>query len=139
MPATRDKLRAVDESDPRIPLVIVACGSFSPITFLHLRMFGGQLISIHPPLTTRQEMAHDYVQATNKFQILGGYFSPVSDAYNKHGLAKGEHRVAMCELALHDSQWLMVDDWETKQREFQRTAVVLDHFYESLNAGRCLI
>lgn len=26
--------------DSKIPLVLVACGSFSPITYLHLRMFG---------------------------------------------------------------------------------------------------
>ena len=26
--------------DSKIPLVLVACGSFSPVTYLHLRMFG---------------------------------------------------------------------------------------------------
>ena len=26
--------------EDRIPVVVVACGSFSPITYLHLRLFG---------------------------------------------------------------------------------------------------
>jgi nicotinamide mononucleotide adenylyltransferase len=105
--------------DTRTPLVIVACGSFSPITYLHLRMF---------------EMARDYVEATGRYQILGGYFSPVSDAYNKPGLANAQHRIRMCELALNHSDWLMVDHWESNQPTFQRTAVVLDHFHAYLSA-----
>lgn len=41
----------------------------------------------------------------------------------------------MCELAVeHDSAWLMVDPWEAAQPEYQRTAVVLDHFEHELNA-----
>lgn len=40
----------------------------------------------------------------------------------------------MCELAVeHTSTWLMVDPWEAGQPEYQRTAVVLDHFDEMLN------
>jgi hypothetical protein len=40
----------------------------------------------------------------------------------------------MCELAVeHTSTWLMVDSWEAGQSEYQRTAVVLDHFDEMLN------
>jgi hypothetical protein len=69
----------------------------------------------------------------NSFQILGGYFSPVSDAYNKPGLAPADHRVRMCELALDHSDWLMVDPWESQQLTFQRTTLVLDHFSERLN------
>lgn len=33
--------RSIDDS--KIPLVLVACGSFSPVTYLHLRMFGNNL------------------------------------------------------------------------------------------------
>lgn len=80
-------------------------------------------------------MARDFVQATNKYQLLGGYFSPVSDAYNKPGLASAHYRTRMCELALAESTWLMVDPWESKQKTFQRTALVLDHFHGELNAG----
>eukprot|EP00158_Paraphelidium_tribonemae_P002215 Partr_v1_DN25201_c1_g1_i3_m17000 putative (Nicotinamide) nucleotide adenylyltransferase len=114
----RHRLKTVDPNDHRQPLVIVACGSFSPITYLHMRMF---------------EMAKDHVG--EEFQLLGGYFSPVSDAYKKPGLASGQHRVKMCELALERSSWLMVDPWESMQSTFQRTARVLDHFERQLGEG----
>ena len=57
----------------KYPLVIVVCGSLSPITYLHLRMF---------------EMAADAIQERTKFEIIGGYYSPVSDNYKKRGLAR---------------------------------------------------
>lgn len=97
----------------------VACGSFSPPTYLHLRMF---------------EMAKDEILESQTFEIMGGYYSPVSSHYKKSGLAPAIHRVRMCELAVeHTSTWLMVDPWEAGQPEYQRTAVVLDHFDELLN------
>ncbi|KAF9537346.1 Nicotinamide/nicotinic acid mononucleotide adenylyltransferase 1 [Mortierella hygrophila] len=108
-----------DES--KTPLVIVACGSFSPITYLHLRMF---------------EMARDHVLENTDFEIMGGYFSPVSDFYQKQGLAEAKHRVRMCELAVDKSStWLMVDSWESLQTSYQRTAIVLDHFQHELNGA----
>ncbi|ODQ79233.1 hypothetical protein BABINDRAFT_162271 [Babjeviella inositovora NRRL Y-12698] len=110
-------------NDPsKHPLVIVACGSFSPITYLHLRMF---------------EMAIDAVREQTKFEVIGGYFSPVSDNYKKRGLASSTHRVRMCELACErTSSWLMVDAWESLQPTYQRTALVLDHFNEEINVKR---
>ncbi len=59
------------------PIVLVACGSFSPVTYLHLRMF---------------EMAKDYVRQNTDFEIVGGYLSPVSDQYRKPGLLAADHR-----------------------------------------------
>ncbi|KAJ7072685.1 hypothetical protein C8F01DRAFT_1243718 [Mycena amicta] len=139
--------------DPaKTPVVLVACGSFSPVTYLHLRMF---------------EMAKDYVRQNTDFEILGGYLSPVSDMYKKPGLLSAQHRsvlaycpssslfplhtpsplvtvapnayragidpVTMCTLAAEDtSTWLMVDPWEAVQ-DYQRTAVVLDHFDHQIN------
>lgn len=106
-----------DES--KIPLVLIACGSFSPVTYLHLRMF---------------EMAQDHFKARNEFELLAGYYSPVSDYYMKEGLASAEHRVKMCQLAVETtSDWLMVDPWEARQTTYQRTAIVLDHFENELN------
>ncbi|RYP12220.1 hypothetical protein DL767_011425 [Monosporascus sp. MG133] len=150
------------QSDPnRIPLVLVACGSFSPIStsiisfwgldsleqrcawlmaqfrgseaetgptclperlrasYLHLRMF---------------EMANDYARINTQYEVVGGYLSPVSDAYKKAGLAPSIHRVRMCELAAEEtSSWLMVDPWEAIQPDFTPTAQVLDHFEYELN------
>jgi len=104
------------------PLVIVACGSFSPITYLHLRMF---------------EMALDAIREQTRFEVVGGYYSPVSDNYKKRGLASSSHRVRMCELACErTSSWLMVDAWESLQPTYTRTAKVLDHFNEEINIKR---
>ncbi|KAJ9126658.1 hypothetical protein QFC24_001688 [Naganishia onofrii] len=116
-PVHRLKRKMKDES--KIPIVIVACGSFSPPTYLHLRMF---------------EMAKDEIVESQTYEIMAGYYSPVSSYYKKAGLAPAHHRVRMCELAVeHTSTWLMVDPWEAGQPEYQRTAVVLDHFDEMLN------
>ncbi|ANB14500.1 nicotinamide-nucleotide adenylyltransferase NMA1 [Sugiyamaella lignohabitans] len=108
--------------DSKVPLVLVACGSFSPITYLHLRMF---------------EMAMDSIREHTRLEVIGGYYSPVSDNYQKPGLAKSHHRVRMCELACErTSSWLMVDAWESLQPTYTRTALVLDHFNEEINVRR---
>lgn len=73
----QDRLKRVMNDSSKTPLLLVACGSFSPITYLHLRMF---------------EMAADYVKFNTDFELVGGYLSPVSDAYKKAGLASAEHR-----------------------------------------------
>ncbi|KDE08788.1 nicotinate (nicotinamide) nucleotide adenylyltransferase [Microbotryum lychnidis-dioicae p1A1 Lamole] len=113
----------------RTPLVLVACGSFSPLTFLHLRMF---------------EMARDHAHFHTNFNVIGGYLSPVNDAYAKPGLASALDRVNMCDLAVRDtSEWIMVDPWEARQPTYLPTAQVLDHFDHELNTIRggadCLI
>ncbi|SCU97049.1 LAME_0F18338g1_1 [Lachancea meyersii CBS 8951] len=106
----------------KLPLIVVACGSFSPITYLHLRMF---------------EMALDAISEQTRFEVVGGYYSPVSDNYQKPGLAPARHRVRMCELACErTSSWLMVDAWESLQPSYTRTAKVLDHFNDEINVKR---
>ncbi|KAF8863129.1 Nucleotidylyl transferase [Acephala macrosclerotiorum] len=102
----------------KTPLVLVACGSFSPITYLHLRMF---------------EMASDYAKFNTDFEIMGGYLSPVGDAYKKAGLAAATHRLRMCELAVESAEFLMVDHWEAKNSSYIPTALVLDHFNHEIN------
>ena len=72
------RLKQTMDDASKCPLLLVACGSFSPITYLHLRMF---------------EMAADYVRFSTDFEIVGGYLSPVSDAYKKAGLASAQHRL----------------------------------------------
>lgn len=76
-PAAR--LQRVLNDPSKTPLVVVACGSFSPITHMHLRMF---------------EMAVDHVKQnmSDVYEVVGGYMSPVSDRYNKAGLASAAHR-----------------------------------------------
>ncbi|KAL2012393.1 hypothetical protein VTN00DRAFT_5111 [Thermoascus crustaceus] len=116
------RLKRVMDDPDKTPLLLVACGSFSPPTYLHLRMF---------------EMAADYVKFSTNFELIGGYLSPVSDAYRKAGLASAEHRVSMCQLAVEQtSDWLMTDSWEPMHKEYQPTAVVLDHFDYEINTVR---
>ncbi|EJD08410.1 Nucleotidylyl transferase [Fomitiporia mediterranea MF3/22] len=113
-----DRLVRTLRNPAKEPVVLVACGSFSPVTYLHLRMF---------------EMAVDYVRQNTNFEIMGGYLSPVSDMYKKPGLLSAEHRVTMCNIAATlESSWIMVDPWEAFQA-YQRTAVVLDHFDYEIN------
>ena len=116
----RNRLRQSMADASKTPLLLVACGSFSPITYLHLRMF---------------EMAADHAKYNTDFEVIGGYLSPVSDAYRKAGLASAENRIAMTRIAAEQSsQWLDVDPWEAIQKKYQPTAVVLDHFEHEINA-----
>jgi nicotinamide mononucleotide adenylyltransferase len=112
------RLRRRIESSDRTPLVLIACGSFSPITFLHLRMF---------------EMAADYARFNTQFEVVGAYLSCVGDAYKKTGLVKAEHRINMTSLAVQASSWISVDPWEALHSEYLETAKVLDHFEEEIN------
>jgi nicotinamide mononucleotide adenylyltransferase len=70
-------LQRVMKDSNKTPIVLVACGSFSPVTYLHLRMF---------------EMAKDFARHSTEFEIVGTYLSPVSDMYKKPGLLNSRHR-----------------------------------------------
>ncbi|KAG2153272.1 hypothetical protein DEU56DRAFT_849273 [Suillus clintonianus] len=115
---TSHRLHRTLHASTKQPIVLVACGSFNPITYHHLRMF---------------EIANDFIRQNTDFEIVGGYFSPVSDEYKKPGLVSAHHRVKMCTLAAEqESSWLMVDPWEALLN-YQRTAVVLDHINYEIN------
>jgi nicotinamide mononucleotide adenylyltransferase len=105
LPTHRLQMRNVEAG--KTPLVLVACGSFSPTTFLHLRMFS---------------LAYDYVKANTNFTVVGAYLSPVSDAYKKVGLAPAHHRIRMAEYAVQTvtktTELLMVDPWEAIHAEY---------------------
>lgn len=101
-------------------VVFLLPGSFNPPTYMHLRMF---------------ELARDAL-LSDGYAVLGGYMSPVNDAYAKKGLATAEHRINLCQLASEDSSFIMVDPWEAKQSSYQRTLVVLKRVESSLRASR---
>lgn len=96
----------------RIRVVLLACGSFNPITSMHLRMF---------------ELARDHLEDTGKYKVVQGIISPVGDAYKKKGLIEAHHRVQMARLATENSGWICVNDWESQQPEWLETAKVLRH------------
>lgn len=114
-----DRLKKFLTDSSKTPLVLVSCGSFSPPTNLHLRMF---------------EEAADYCEFETNFEVVGGFFSPVGDAYKKAGLASAQHRINMTRIAVQDSsQWIGVDPWEPLHKEYLPTVKVLDHFDHELN------
>ncbi|XP_062970270.1 nicotinamide/nicotinic acid mononucleotide adenylyltransferase 3 isoform X2 [Cynocephalus volans] len=94
----------------RIPVVLLACGSFNPITNMHLRLF---------------EVARDHLHQTGRYQVTEGIISPVNDNYGKKDLAASHHRVAMARLALQTSDWIRVDPWESEQTQWMETVKVL--------------
>ncbi|XP_063121875.1 nicotinamide/nicotinic acid mononucleotide adenylyltransferase 3 isoform X7 [Rattus norvegicus] len=94
----------------RIPVVLLACGSFNPITNMHLRLF---------------EVARDHLHQTGKYQVIEGIISPVNDSYGKKDLVASHHRVAMARLALQTSDWIRVDPWESEQAQWMETVKVL--------------
>lgn len=98
----------------RIPLVLLACGSFNPITNQHMRLF---------------ELARDHMHSTGKYKVLRGIISPVSDSYGKQGLVSAKHRIAMAKLALQTSDWIRVDEWESRQPDWTETVVTMRYHY----------
>ncbi|TKS80020.1 Nicotinamide/nicotinic acid mononucleotide adenylyltransferase 3 [Collichthys lucidus] len=98
----------------RVPLVLLACGSFNPITNQHMRLF---------------ELARDHMHSTGQYQVVGGIVSPVSDGYGKQGLVLAKHRIAMAKLALQSSDWVKVDEWESQQPDWTETVVTMRYHY----------
>ncbi|XP_047726426.1 nicotinamide/nicotinic acid mononucleotide adenylyltransferase 1 isoform X5 [Prionailurus viverrinus] len=101
------------ENSEKTEVVLLACGSFNPITNMHLRLF---------------ELAKDYMNGTGKYRVIKGVISPVGDAYKKKGLISAHHRVIMAELATKNSEWVEVDTWESLQKDWVETLKVLRNF-----------
>ncbi|PQQ10425.1 nicotinamide/nicotinic acid mononucleotide adenylyltransferase [Prunus yedoensis var. nudiflora] len=110
-----------DDKDKKY-VVLVATGSFNPPTYMHLRML---------------ELARDALSSEG-FCVIGGYMSPVNDAYYKRGLISAEHRVQLCHLACQSSEFIMVDPWEARQSSFQRTLTILSRVKGSLSEAGLL-
>ncbi|XP_020593647.1 nicotinamide/nicotinic acid mononucleotide adenylyltransferase [Phalaenopsis equestris] len=97
-------------------VVLVSSGSFNPPTYMHMRMF---------------ELAKDALNMRG-YNVVGGYMSPVNDAYKKEGLLPAAHRLKMCEIACQSSSFVTVDPWEASQSRFQRTFTVLSRIKDGL-------
>ncbi|KAK4753048.1 hypothetical protein SAY87_021846 [Trapa incisa] len=110
VPLPIDKLSSTSNTTPgQLYVVLVVTGSFNPPTYMHLRLF---------------ELARDALTAAG-YYVIGGYMSPVNDAYKKRGLISAEHRIQLCQLASKSSDFIMVDPWEASQSAYQRTMTVL--------------
>jgi nicotinamide mononucleotide adenylyltransferase len=129
--------------------VLVACGSYSPVTAMHLRML---------------EAARSRLVDLG-WRVDAGILSPAHQGYGKAGLCEARHRVEMCRRAVEAAEggaaqggaaqggaldatasaasdaadddtaattlplhWITVSDWETRQPAYVRTLPVLRHF-----------
>ena len=101
-------------------VLLLACGSYNPITNMHLRLF---------------ELARDFLHKDGKFEVVGGVISPTNDKYKKKGLVLGKHRVKMVELATQTSNWIKCSSWEVEQDEWKETLKVMDRFQSTISSG----
>ncbi|XP_015904455.1 nicotinamide/nicotinic acid mononucleotide adenylyltransferase 1 isoform X2 [Parasteatoda tepidariorum] len=99
-------------------VMLLSCGSFNPITHMHLRIF---------------ELARDFLNSTGRFHVVGGIMSPVNDGYKKKDLISATHRCKMVDLALQSSDWIKLDSWESAQDDWTPTARVMEHHQTILN------
>jgi NAD+ synthetase len=79
--------------------VLVSTGSFCPVHRGHVEMM---------------ERAREAVEASGR-HVLGGWLSVSHDDYvlaKCPGAPPAAHRLALCEAALRESDWLSVDPWE---------------------------
>uniref|UniRef100_A0A1B0CMR5 Nicotinamide-nucleotide adenylyltransferase n=1 Tax=Lutzomyia longipalpis TaxID=7200 RepID=A0A1B0CMR5_LUTLO len=100
-------------------VILLACGSFSPPTPMHFRMF---------------EIARDHFQQMGTADVVAGVVSPVHDSYGKKGLVAAKHRTSMLKLALKTSDWIRVSEWETLQDGWTRTRVTLQYHQNYINS-----
>ena len=112
----RSIVMASFESKRRIVLVLFGC--FNPVTFQHLRLF---------------EIARDFLQKFGEMKVVRGIISPVHDTYPKKGLIPSQHRVAMLRLALENSDWIHLDEWETKQQSWTLTNKALSNYQKEID------
>ena len=108
-------------SSPAQRVVFLACGSFNPPTNMHLRLF---------------ELARDHFRTHQPLStVLGGVISPTHDAYAKSSLIPSNHRLSMARLAVSQSPFVKVSDWEVKQEGWSRTRLVLDEYTRLAREG----
>ncbi|CAH8529221.1 unnamed protein product [Schistosoma mattheei] len=133
------------------PVFLLSCGSFNPITVMHMRMMELARDKIENMHLSTKESHHVLSKENNQFTqkeysddhpinydhqtvVVGGIFSPVSNLYEKKGLLPASIRVELTRLAcISASDWLAVSNWECSQSSWLRTRVVLDHIYSVLN------
>ena len=92
-----DKLNVNDVDNP---IVLLATGAFAPLCDANIEMME----------LAKQVLSH------NGYNVIGGYFSPSHDDYantRPQTTKSASERVYEAQKALDNSDWLMVDPWES--------------------------
>ena len=95
-------------SETKKNIVLLLNGCFNPIHNNHIRLL---------------ELAREHFNSLNDYHVIGGYISPTHDAGIQRKisvlLTTWQDRLEMCRLAVQDSSWIMVDDWQIRQEKNQ--------------------
>lgn len=93
-------LENMDQDNVNNPVVLLTTGGFDPIHDGHLYMM---------------EFAKKTLEQSG-YDVVGGYFSPSHDCYvstKPYCKTNSSQRVALCQEVVKDSNWLMIDPWES--------------------------
>ena len=93
-------IKNIDKSNPKNPVVLLTTGGFDPIHDGHLYMM---------------EFAKKTLEK-NGYDVVGGYFSPSHESYvstKPYYKINTYERVSLCQEVIKDSNWLMIDPWES--------------------------
>lgn len=96
----------IDSLQTKPAVILVTTGAFSPIHQGHLKMM---------------ENAKKELESRGRV-VLGGYLSPSHDKYVSTKFHDAlfldtPHRLRLCDKAVADSDWLMVDAWEARYND----------------------
>ena len=78
------------------------------------------------------EIARRTLKKNYDWTIVGGLISPVFESY-RTDLLPASTRVHLCRLGTAHSDWIDVDDWESKQKKWFRTAETLENLKNRLH------
>lgn len=90
----------LDKTKSNNPVVLLTTGGFDPIHDGHLYMM---------------EFAKETLEK-NGYDVVGGYFSPSHEAYvstKPYCKTSSYERVELCQEVVKNSNWLMIDPWES--------------------------
>lgn len=100
-------LSSINWSGNVIPIAFLSTGSVNPIHISHIKLFF---------------IAKEAIEASGKYKVICGFVSPSQDRYVNSKLPleaiDSSHRIAMAKLATADWDWIDVDEWEAKTKEF---------------------
>jgi len=96
--------------------LLLSTGAYSPIHRMHVQMM---------------DIAKDFIENKLRIPVVVGYLSPSTDKYVKNKLKKdyipAAHRVPMARLAVQDSSWLEISDWESRSTRWGSPTKLLTH------------